>query len=93
MCIRDSINNVDVDFTGEYSTMIVQQLDKPGVVAHISNCLSHHNVNIAFMRLFREEKGAKAYTVVESDEAIPSSLISEIQSHSHIQEVMLISTD
>ncbi|MEF9839734.1 MAG: L-serine ammonia-lyase, iron-sulfur-dependent subunit beta [Lachnospiraceae bacterium] len=68
------INQIDVEFTGEYSTLIVKQKDKPGVVAHITQCLSNHNVNIAFMRLFREDKGAIAYTVVESDETIPALL-------------------
>ena len=49
------LNNISVDFTGEYSTLIVSQTDKPGVVAHITKVLSEAGVNIAFMRLFREE--------------------------------------
>ena len=62
------LNQIEVDFTGEYSTLIVSQTDKQGVAAHITKCLSDCGVNIAFMRIFREEKGARAYTVVESDE-------------------------
>lgn len=84
------INNIDVDFTGEYSTLIVKQMDKPGTVAHITQCLSHQNVNIAFMRLFREDKGATAYTVVESDEKIPESILDEIKENPHVHELMLI---
>ena len=61
------INKVQVDFTGEYSAVIVIQKDRPGVVAHITKALSDRNVNIAFMRLFREGKGNIAYTIVESD--------------------------
>ena len=61
------INGVEVDFTGAYSTVIVVQQDKPGVVAHITKVLSDNGVNIAFMRLFREAKGHTAYTIVESD--------------------------
>ena len=56
------INGVKVDFTGEYSAVIVVQQDKPGVVAHITKVLSDRGVNIAFMRLFREAKGHTAYT-------------------------------
>ncbi len=52
------INGVKVDFTGEYSAVIVVHQDKPGVVAHITKVISDRNVNIAFMRLFREAKGA-----------------------------------
>lgn len=62
------INQVEVDFTGEYSAAIVIHQDRPGVVAHITSVLSRHGVNIAFMRLFREGKGDIAYTIVESDD-------------------------
>ncbi|MDL2295826.1 L-serine ammonia-lyase, iron-sulfur-dependent subunit beta [Lachnospiraceae bacterium OttesenSCG-928-E19] len=84
------INNIDVEFTGEYSTLIVKQIDKPGVVAHITQCLSHHEVNIAFMRLFREEKGATAYTIVESDETIPDQILKEMRENKYVHELMLI---
>ncbi|MDE6956625.1 MAG: L-serine ammonia-lyase, iron-sulfur-dependent subunit beta [Lachnospiraceae bacterium] len=84
------INNIDVDFTGEYSTLIVQQIDKPGVIAHITKCFAKHEVNIAFLRLFREDKGAKAFTIVESDETIPEHILDEIRENEHIRELMLI---
>lgn len=84
------INKIDVEFTGEYCTLIVQQTDQPGVVAHITKCLAEQDVNIAFMRLFREAKGEKAYTIVESDEIIPDEIIAEIQNHKHVQDTMLI---
>lgn len=84
------INQIDVEFTGEYSTLIVRQTDKPGVVAHITQCLSNHNVNIAFMRMFREDKGAAAYTVVESDEPIPERILQEMKENTYVHELMLI---
>ena len=84
------LNQIDVDFTGEYSTLIISQTDKPGVVAHITRVLSERNVNIAFMRLFREEKGAKAFTVVESDEKIPEEVVEQIRENSLVSDVMLV---
>jgi L-serine dehydratase len=84
------INDIDVEFTGEYSTLIVRQIDKPGVVAHLTKCLSNHDVNIAFMRLFREDKGATAYTVIESDEIIPEDVLDEIKTNHNIKELMLV---
>ncbi len=84
------IDHIDVEFTGEYSTLIVHQMDKPGVVAHITQALSEHNVNIAFMRLFREEKGAAAYTVVESDEKIPVAVLDQIRTNKYVSDLMLI---
>ena len=85
-----SIDGIDVEFTGEYSTLIVKQLDNPGVVAHITQALSEQNVNIAFMRLFREDRGATAYTVVESDEAIPTQVLDQIRTNEIVADLMLI---
>lgn len=84
------IDNIDVEFTGEYSTLIVHQQDKPGVVAHITQALSEQNVNIAFMRLFRENKGANAYTVVESDHPIPETVLDNIRTNPNVDDLMLI---
>lgn len=84
------IDNIDVEFTGEYSTLIVHQQDKPGVVAHITQALSEQEVNIAFMRLFREDKGANAYTVVESDESIPEKVLDKIRTNPNVDDLMLI---
>lgn len=84
------INDVEVDFSGDYSTLVVIQEDKPGVVAHITKCLSDSNVNIAFMKLFREDKGTTAYTIVESDEKIPQAVLKDIKEHSHVREIMLV---
>ena len=84
------INNVEVDFSGEYAAMLVIQTDVPGVLAHITHCLSESRVNIAFMRLFREAKGDTAYTFVESDSPIPASVIPAVKLNPNIHEVMLI---
>lgn len=84
------INDIDVAFTGEYSTLVTRHLDYPGMVTYIASSLSERNVNIAFMRLFREKKGATAYAVVESDEKIPEESLEKLRQHPKVQDVMLI---
>lgn len=84
------INKVQVDFTGEYSAVIVIQKDRPGVVAHITKALSDRNVNIAFMRLFREGKGNVAYTIVESDGHLPENIREELLKNEHVHDVMIV---
>ena len=81
---------MDVDFSGEYSTLIVIHSDKPGVVAHITKCLSDRNVNIAFMNLFREAKGQTAYSIVESDGKLPEDISADIRENMYVQDVMLV---
>ena len=84
------INHVEVNFSGEYSTLITIHYDKPGVIAHITKCLSDKNVNIAFMKLFRTNKGQIAYSIVESDEDLPEDVTGAIRKNPSVQEVMLI---
>lgn len=79
------INGVRVDFTGEYAAVIAIHQDKPGVVAHITKVLSEHNVNIAFMRLFREGKGDTAYSIIESDGTLPDGIPEQLKANPHIQ--------
>ncbi len=84
------INEVEVEFTGQYSTVIVVQKDTPGVVAHITKVLSDNNVNIAFMRLFRESKGQTAYTIVESDGKLPEGISEPLRAGPNVHNVMII---
>ncbi len=87
------INGVQVDFTGEYSAVIVIHMDKPGVAAHITKCLSDQNVNIAFMRLFRESKGQRAYTIVESDGRLPEEVAGRLREHPSVEDVMIVQSE
>ena len=84
------INQVKVVFTGEYSAVIVIHQDKPGVVAHITKCLSDRNVNIAFMRLFREKKGHTAYSIVESDGNLPEDVADSLRENPNVHDVMIV---
>ena len=84
------INQVKVVFTGEYSAVIVIHQDKPGVIAHITKCLSDRNVNIAFMRLFREKKGHTAYSIVESDGNLPEDVTASLLENPNVQDVMVV---
>lgn len=82
------INGVKVQFTGEYHALIVIQRDHPGVVAGITSVLSSWDVNIAYLRVFREEKGGLAYTIVESDEEISEKAVDVIKKNPAIKDIM-----
>lgn len=84
------LNGIVVDFTGEYDTLIVSHRDRAGIAAHITKCLSEFYINIAFMRVFREEKGAAAYTVVESDEEIYREVVRQVWENEYITDVILL---
>lgn len=82
------INGVKVHFTGEYHALIVVHKDSPGVVANVTSVLSVCEVNIAYLRVFREKKGGTAFTIVESDEEINENAVTIIKSSSAVEDVM-----
>ncbi|QQO08359.1 L-serine ammonia-lyase, iron-sulfur-dependent subunit beta [Breznakiella homolactica] len=84
------IDGVDIKLAGEYSTIFIKHRDAPGVVAYIAGKLSENNINIAFMRLYRENKGEQAYTIIEADEEISSPVVSAIEEHPAVYSAILI---
>lgn len=84
------INDIRVDFTGEYSTLIVGHQDVTGTVAFITSRLAAYKINIAYMKMFRDGKGMKAFTVIESDGFIPDELKDEILEYETVTSVDLI---
>lgn len=84
------INGVDINLTGDYYTILVRQKDTPGVVASITGILSRNNINIAFMRLYRESRGQLAYTIIEADEEIPAGAVDQIRAQPSVQSALLI---
>ena len=84
------LNDIEVDFTGEYSTMVIGHQDKTGTVAFITKCLAEENINVANLKLFREGKGKKAYTVVEADSFVSEELKEKILQYETVSNVELI---
>ena len=84
------INGVKVLFTGEYHSLIVSHKDHPGVIAKVTTILSECHVNIAYLRVYRENKGGIAYMIIESDEEITPSTVEKIEKNPYVKDTMLI---
>ena len=84
------IGEVDIDFSGEYSALVLVHKDRPGVIAYTTKILCEHNINIAFMKLYRESKGNRAYTIIESDESIPKNVKDDLYKNEYISQVMIV---
>lgn len=74
-----NVNGTEINFSGKYNAILVRQLDEPGVLASITNLLCKYKLNIAFMTEYRENKGEKAFTVIEIDGDVEHKLIEEIR--------------
>ena len=84
------IDGIDVDITGEHTSVVVRQHDELGVLAHIATCLAECGVNIATTRMYRTRKGQTAYTVMETDDAVPNNVRAAIEAHPAVQDVRMI---
>ncbi|MBM7562562.1 L-serine dehydratase [Fusibacter tunisiensis] len=76
--VIESINGINVQYTGEYNTLVTHHKDSAGMLTRITTILSENRINIAFMKLYREEKGIKAIGIIETDEDIDQSIIDEL---------------
>lgn len=74
------IDGIDVNFNGDYPTLIVHNTDEPGHVAKVTSILSFKSVNISTMQLYRIRRGGNAVMVIECDEDIPHESIDLIKS-------------
>ncbi len=73
------INGLEVEFSGDYPTLIIQHNDQPGVIAEVSHVLAQLGVNIAFMRVFRHGKGEDAYMTIETDQPVTPEMLEMIK--------------
>ncbi|MCL1963545.1 MAG: L-serine ammonia-lyase, iron-sulfur-dependent subunit beta [Firmicutes bacterium] len=67
-----SLDRLEVNFTGEDNTLLIRHRDAPGAIAQVTGLLALAGVNIATMRVFREEEGGNAVMVLELD-ALPDA--------------------
>ncbi len=84
------INGVKVLFTGEYHSLIVIHKDHPGVISKVTANLGECRVNIAYLRVYRENKGGIAYMIIESDEEITQDIVNKIEKNPFVKDTMLI---
>lgn len=73
--IINRINDFEVNFTGEYPTIIVRHIDKKGILSLITTILATRDINIASMEVSRTSKNKGASIVIECDQHIPSDVM------------------
>ena len=65
------IDGITTNFSGDYPTLVVHNMDQPGHVAEVTSMLAHKSVNIATMQLYRANRGGNSVMVLECDQEVP----------------------
>ena len=68
--VVNKIDGIDVNFTGDFNTLIVLNQDESGSVAAITSILSQVHINVANMSVNRHRRGGDALMVIETDQHI-----------------------
>ncbi len=85
------IDGIETNFSGDYPTLVVHNLDQPGHIAEVTSMLAHKSVNIATMQLYRSARGGEAVMVVECDQEIPKEGIDWLKRVEGIKKVTYLS--
>ena len=88
-----SIDGLSANFSGDYPTLIVHNLDQPGHVAEVTSMLSHKSVNIATMQLYRAGRDGHAVMVIECDQEVPKESIQWLAHLEGIEKVTYYSLE
>lgn len=73
-----SVNDMDVSFDGQHTTLIVLHRDAPGTIAEVTEVLGAAGVNICNFRLSRRKRGGEAVMTIELDGNFAGDLNSKI---------------
>ena len=87
------IDGINVNVTGEHTSVVVRQRDETGVLAHIAGCFSDCAVNIATTRMYRTRRGSDAFTVMELDGPVPAEAKAAIERHPAVRNVRIVPAD
>lgn len=84
------VNGMSVSFTGQYNTILVQHLDKPGAIATVTQFMAESGLNIGNFRLSRERRGGEALMTIEVDGDVSDDTIRALGALEPVQSAVLI---
>ena len=64
------LDGIDVNFTGDFNTLIIRNQDENGTLAAVTTILSQLHINVGNMSLCRHKRGGDALMVIETDQHI-----------------------
>lgn len=81
------LDGLTVNFSGDYPTLIVHNIDQPGRVTEVTSMLAHKSVNIATMQLYRASRGGNAVLVIACDQEVPAESIEWLE---HLEGILKV---
>lgn len=87
------VNGLEVSFSAEKNTLIIQNIDAPGRVAQVASILFEKSVNIATMQMHRAKRGGFSIMVLETDEEIWEKSVRQLEELEGVVQVVYIGVE
>lgn len=81
------LDGLAASFSGDYPTLIVNNVDQPGHVTEVATMLAKEAVNIGTMQIYRTGRGGNAVMVIECDHEVPRESIAWLERQEGILKV------
>ena len=88
--IISAIDNYEVQLSGKYPSVIIVHQDMPGVVNGVTAALARYNINIAYMKVSRSQRGAEALMNIEVDDIITDEAVKACSKVIGVKKVLRI---
>ena len=83
-------NAFQVEVVPEGHLLLVNNVDRPGVIGTVGRILGNHAINIAQMQCARPQQGSDALLIIALDDALPSTTLNAISQEEGILSVRLV---
>lgn len=84
------INDIEVEYNGQYDTLVINHKDAPGAISLVANLLAVARINIASMKVYRASKGGDAIMLIEIDGKLDKALSKTVESLPHITKATVL---
>jgi D-3-phosphoglycerate dehydrogenase len=85
-----SVNARPVEARPQGVVLVLENVDRPGIVGRIGTLLGEHGVNIATMSLSRNQAGGSALTVLNLDTIPDAGLLAKIRASEDIRSAQVV---
>ncbi|MGB0909019.1 MAG: phosphoglycerate dehydrogenase [Nitrospirales bacterium] len=84
------INQYQVEVASEGQMILIDNVDRPGVIGTVGRILGEHSVNIAQMQCSRAEQGGQALLILGLDAPPPAEVLEAVKQEDGILSVRLV---
>ena len=82
------INGTPAKFSGRYPAVVINHIDRLGIISHITSILAINQINIVTVVNSRDSTGKKAVTMIETETLVDTSVKKELESMSAVESVV-----